>query len=145
MNILFFEEALQWLSSNSSWIQIISLVCGVTYMILQIFQHKWMWYFSIMVSSTALLISVSNHEGGAWAPLWAQVALNIYLIAIAVIGIFKWRKLEGESGGKLHIVPLTRKRLLIVAAILAVGIPLLSIVLGRFTSDPAPWIGVVVE
>ncbi len=140
MNILFFEEALQWLSSNSSWIQIISLVCGVTYMILQIFQHKWMWYFSIMVSSTALLISVSNHEGGAWAPLWAQVALNIYLIAIAVIGIFKWRKLEGESGGKLHIVPLTRKRLLIVAAILAVGIPLLSIVLGRFTSDPAPWI-----
>ena len=140
MNILFFEEALQWLSSNSSWIQIISLVCGVTYMILQIFQHKWMWYFSIMVSSTALLISVSNHESGVWAPLWAQVALNIYLIVIAVIGIFKWRKLEGESGGKLHIVPLTRKRLLIVAAILAVGIPLLSIVLGRFTSDPAPWI-----
>ena len=138
MDLLFIEEALRWLSANNSWIQIISLACGVTYMLLQIFQHKWMWYFSILVSTTACLISVSNHEAGEWAPLWAQVALNIYLIAIAIIGIIKWRKLEGESGGKLHIVPLKRKRLIMVIAILAVGIPLLSWVLGRFTSDPAP-------
>lgn len=140
MNLLFIEGALRWLSANNSWIQIISLVCGVTYMLLQVFQNKYMWYFSIMVSTAAFLIAISNHEGSSWAPLWAQAALNIYLIVIAIVGIFKWRKLEGESGGKLHIVPLSRKRLLIVVAVLVAGAPLLSLVLKNFTSDPAPWI-----
>lgn len=140
MNLLFIEGVLRWLSANNSWIQIISLVCGVTYMLLQVFQNKYMWYFSIMVSTAAFLIAISNHEGSAWAPLWAQVALNIYLIIIAIVGIFKWRKLEGESGGKLHIVPLSRKRLVIVLAILVAGAPLLSLVLKNYTSDPAPWI-----
>lgn len=140
MNSSFIGDVLQWLSAHNSWIQIISLVCGITYMLLQIFQNKLMWYFSIMVSTAAFLIAVSNHEGASWAPLWAQVALNIYLIIIAIVGIFKWRKLEGESGGKIHIVPLSRKRLLFVIAVLIVGAPVLGLVLKHFTSDPAPWI-----
>ena len=133
------KDVLLWLSANHSWIQIISFVCGMTYMILQIFQHKWMWYFSIMVSATALIISVSNHDGGVWAPLWAQVALNIYLICIAIVGIIRWRKLEGESGGKIHVVPLRRKRLILALAIVALGTPLLAFILGK-TSDPSPLI-----
>jgi nicotinamide mononucleotide transporter len=119
------------------WIQALSLICGVTYMTLQIFQHKWMWYFSIATSTTALIVASTNQEGGQWAPLWAQVILNIYLIVIAIMGIIRWRKLDGESGGQLHVVPLKRKRLLIVLAIIAVGAPLVSFILSK-TSDPAP-------
>ncbi|MBO6169166.1 MAG: nicotinamide mononucleotide transporter [Bacteroidales bacterium] len=131
------ENIVTWLSANSSWIQAISLFCGVTYMTLQIFQHKWMWYFSIATSTTALIVASTNHEGAQWAPLWAQVILNIYLIVIAILGIIRWRKLDGEAGGQLHVVPLKRKRLLIVLAIIAVGAPLVSFILSK-TSDPAP-------
>ena len=140
MNLLYLEDLVHWLGANSSWIQIISMVCGVTYMVMQIFQFKWMWYFSILASTAAIIVASTNHEGADWAPLWAQVALNIYLIVIAVIGIFKWRKLEGKTGGKLHIVPLSGKRLALVAAIVVVGTPLLALVLKHFTSDPSPWI-----
>ncbi|MBQ7623521.1 MAG: nicotinamide mononucleotide transporter [Bacteroidales bacterium] len=134
------KDILLWLSSTHSWLQVVSFACGMTYMILQVFQHRWMWYFSIAVSVTALIIAVSNHDGTEWAPLWAQVALNVYLIVIAVVGIIKWRKLDGESGGKIHIVPLSRRRLVTVLCIVAAGTPLLAFVLGRFTSDPSPLI-----
>lgn len=128
-----------WLSENHSWIQAISLVCGVTYMILQIFQNKLMWYFSIAASTAAIIITTTNFENGVWAPLWAQVALNVYLIVIANIGIIRWKKLEGESGGKLHIVRLPRKRLITCLAIIAIGAPILAWVLSK-THDPAPMI-----
>ncbi|MCR5325907.1 MAG: nicotinamide riboside transporter PnuC [Bacteroidales bacterium] len=131
------ENVIDWLYANSSWIQIVSLVCGVTYMLLQIFQHKWMWYFSIAASTAALIVASSNLENGSWAPLWAQVGLNIYLIVIAFVGIFRWRTLDAESGGKIHIVRLSKKRLALVFCIIAAGTPLLAWLLGK-TSDPAP-------
>ena len=94
METVLLSDFVRWLGDNHSWIQAISLICGVTYMVLQIFQHKWMWYFSIAASTAACIIASTNLDGGAWAPLWAQVALNVYLIVIAIIGIIHWRKLE---------------------------------------------------
>lgn len=131
------ENVLEWLNANSAWIQAIPLICGVTYMTLQIFQHKWMWYFSIITSVVALIIASTNLENGVWAPLWAQVALNVYLIVIAVVGIFRWRTLDKESGGKIHVVPLSKKRLVFVCCIVAAGTPVLGWLLSH-TSDPAP-------
>ena len=137
METVLLSDFVRWLGDNHSWIQAISLICGVTYMVLQIFQHKWMWYFSIAASTAACIIASTNLDGGAWAPLWAQVALNVYLIVIAIIGIIHWRKLESESGGKLHIVRLPRARLITCLAIIVLGTPLLAWVLGK-TSDPSP-------
>ena len=139
METLLLSDILRWLSNNHSWIQAISLVCGITYMTLQIFQHKWMWYFSIAASVAAIIVTSTNLNGDTWAPLWAQVALNVYLVVIAIIGIIRWRQLEGESGGKLHIVKLPRKRLLTCLAIIVLGAPLLAWLLSK-TSDPSPLI-----
>lgn len=139
METILLSDLVRWFSDNHSWIQAISLICGVTYMTLQIFQHKLMWYFSIAASVAAIIVTSTNLNGDIWAPLWAQVALNVYLVAIAIIGIIRWRQLEGESGGKLHIVRLPRKRLFACLAIIALGTPLLAWVLGK-TSDPSPLI-----
>lgn len=139
METLLNSDIVRWFSDNHSWIQAVSLVCGVTYMVLQIFQHKLMWYFSIAAAAAAIIVSSTNFDEGGWAPLWAQVGLNIYLIVIAIIGIIRWKQLECESGGKLHIVRLSRKRLFSCLAIIVVGAPLLAWVLGK-TSDPSPLI-----
>ncbi len=139
MNNLLISQAVEWFAANDSWIQIISMICGVTYMTLQIFQKRIMWYFSIAASVAAIIVSSTNLENGAWAPLWAQVILNAYLITMAIVGIFRWRTLEGESGGKLHIVPLSRGRIIFVAVAVAVGVPLVSWLL-TFTHDPAPFL-----
>ena len=49
----------------------------------------------------------------------------------------KRRLLDKESGGKIHVVPLGAKRLVVVCCIVAAGTPLLSWALSH-TSDPAP-------
>lgn len=137
MEMILTSTVLQWFAANHSWIQIIPLVCGITYMTLQIFQHKWMWYLSILTSLAALAIAVTNTNDGEWAPLWAQVALNIYLIIIAISGIIHWRKLAQESGGKIHVVHLSKNRLLMTFCTIAVLTPVISFILSR-TSDPMP-------
>ena len=137
MDTILTSPVLQWFADNHGWLQIIPLVCGITYMTLQIFQHKWMWYFSIVTSLAALTVAVTNLSDGEWAPLWAQVALNGYLIVIAIIGIIRWRKLDKESGGKIHVVHLNKQRLLMTFCTIAVLTPVLSFILSR-TSDPMP-------
>ena len=104
MSTLFFEDIVHWVNSNNTWIQIVSLTAGVIYILMQIFQHKWMWYFCIATALTALAIAVTNQNGSDWAPLWAQVGLNLYLLVISFIGIGRWRQLESESKGQIHIV-----------------------------------------
>ena len=89
METILLSDLVRWFSDNHSWIQAISLICGVTYMTLQIFQHKLMWYFSIAASVAAIIVTSTNLNGDIWAPLWAQVALNVYLVAIAIIGIIR--------------------------------------------------------
>lgn len=137
METILTSPLLQWFANNNSWLQIIPLVCGVTYMTLQIFQHKWMWYFSILTSVAALAIAVTNLDGEAWAPLWAQVVLNAYLIVIAISGIIRWRKLDSESDGRIHIVKMSKKRIITVLVAVAIANPIATWLLG-FTSDPAP-------
>ena len=142
MSTLFFEDIVHWINANNTWIQIISLVAGIIYILMQIFQHKWMWYFCIATALTALAIAVTNQNGSDWAPLWAQVGLNLYLLVISVIGIGRWRQLESESKGQIHIVKLTRKRMLTVAVVIAAGAPLLAWILS-LTSDPAPLVDAI--
>lgn len=137
METVLVAQVVEWLAANNSWIQIISLICGITYMTLQIFQKRLMWYFSIAASTAAIIISVTNLDNGAWAPLWAQVILNVYLITMAIVGIFRWRTLESESGGQMHIVPLSNRRKIFILVALAIGVPLVTWVL-KLTSDPAP-------
>ena len=58
------QDILLWLDSVSPWIQILSLVSGIVYMVLQIFQHKWMWYVNLVTAGAALLVALANRSDG---------------------------------------------------------------------------------
>lgn len=97
-----------------------ALVSGLVYMVLQVLQHKWMWYFNLATSGASLVVTLMSS-------LWASAALNAYFIVMSVIGIFSWRKLAEQDGGKdrLRLVRLTPKTVVIsilAAVVLCVGV-----------------------
>lgn len=128
---------INWLGQASPWIQTISLVFGVIYMVMQILQHRLMWYADIITAGAALIVASCNFRDGAWSPLWAQVSINVYFIIMAGIGIFTWKKLSDESGEKMHIVRLTPKRIAEAVAVILIGAPLICFLLSK-TNDPSP-------
>ncbi|MCQ2144101.1 MAG: nicotinamide riboside transporter PnuC [Bacteroidales bacterium] len=111
-------------------LEIFSLVTGVIFMTLQVFQNRWMWYMEILTASAALAVSLHNH-------LWAVSLLNAYYIVMAVVGIFSWRKIEQDNDSDVHIVRMSPKILAIGLFLLVAGSFGLSLLL-KATSDPAP-------
>jgi len=130
---------LNLLHDNSFWIQMLSMASGIVFMIMQVIQHKWVWYFGLVTSGAAFLVALANfNDTGTWAPLWAQVLLNAYFFIMDIYGIFSWKTISKRSGDdRIHIVRISRKAGLLYAAALIVAIPLLSWLLSH-TNDPAP-------
>lgn len=98
-----------------SILQTIALVMGIVFMILQVLQHKWMWYFNLATSVSAIAVTLMNS-------LWASSALNAYFIVMSVIGIFSWKKLAQKDEGRdrLRLVRPTAKML--IASILTAAV-----------------------
>lgn len=131
------DVIINWLREADSWIQIMSLVSGIIYMVMQVFQHKWMWYLNLVTCTTALTVTAINYQDGIWAPLWAQVILNVWFIATSIRGIIHWKDLEEKSRGALHIVKPNRSRLLFSALLLLMITPVVCC-LYSITNDPSP-------
>lgn len=121
----------------NEYIQFFALVTGIIYMVMQVVQHKLMWYVDLLTAGAACYVSVANFQDGVWAPVWAQAAINAYFIVMAVVGIVKWKFYREESEGRMHIVELPKGKIPVAAVILLAGSPLLCFLLSR-TSDPAP-------
>ena len=131
-------EILGGLYAVSDWIQILSLATGIIYMVMQVFQHKWMWYLGLCTAGAACIVTLVNFEDGVWAPLWAQVALNAYFVVMDLVGIRSWRKLGEKSGGELHVVKLPRIAVLTYGIALVALAPLMIWLLS-LTNDPEPF------
>lgn len=120
-------------------IQIFTLATGLVYMIMQVFQHRLMWYVDLLTISGAITMALMYHDqNGEWAPLWAQVALNAYFFVMAVIGIFRWRVIKNVAvAHKINIVKLTRRIRLTAIVILLAATPFIWWILSA-TNDPHP-------
>lgn len=114
-------------------LDIFSLVTGVVFIIMQIVQHKWMWHFQIATALSAMIVAID-------ARIWAFAILNFYFIAMAFLGIYRWKKAEEQVGeGSIHIARFSRKAIPISASVVFIGGPIVYFVLSA-TSDPAPFL-----
>lgn len=112
-------------------IEIITLVTGIVFIVMQILQHKYMWYMNIVTSVGALAMALISS-------FWANAALQTYFIIMAIVGIVKWKRLRsGEKDEYIHIVDMPAKILGISAAITVIGGAIIYFVLLR-TNDPNP-------
>jgi len=132
------SEFFQWCSVNSMWIQIVSLVSGIVFMLMQITQHKYMWYFGLVTAGAALVVSLTNYnDQGVWAPLWAQVVLNAYFFTMDIVGLMSWKKIEDNTNVGIHIVKLTHKATRTIMLVCIFVAPVLCFLLS-LTNDPTP-------
>lgn len=112
-------------------IEIFTLVTGLVFIVMQILQHKYMWYMNIVTAAGALVIALISK-------FWANAALQAYFIVMAIVGIVKWKRLrEGEKDEYIHVVEMPKKILGVSAAITVLGGALLYFILLR-TNDPNP-------
>lgn len=111
-------------------IEILSLVSGIAFMILQVLQNRFMWYLDIVTASCALVVAFSQH-------LWAASALNLYYIVMSVVGIVSWKKIEDRNDVDIHIVRMTSKIFWSSVLMFVAGTAGLYFVL-KATSDPQP-------
>ena len=112
-------------------IEVFALVTGVVYLVLEILQKNAMWVVGIL-TGTACAISF------AYQQVWASMALNIYYVAMSVVGLVQWRKAGGKvEQGAIHLGTLSRKTALLSAALFVVG-SVVAIQVLRAAGDSVP-------
>ena len=117
--------------SAASAIEIFTLITGIIFILMQIVQHKWMWYFDIISGAGALLMALLSS-------FWANALLQAYFIVMAVVGMVRWRRIRNDSGEDgLHVVKLSSRTAMTSAALAIIGGAVIWWIL-RSTSDPSP-------
>jgi nicotinamide mononucleotide transporter len=112
-------------------IEIFALVTGVIYVILEIMQKNAMWVVGILTASACAFSFGVQH-------VWASMGLNIYYVAMSVIGLYKWRKDQGKvAEGDIHLNTIT-KGAAFWSGIAALAGTLAFIWILRKTGDAAP-------
>lgn len=101
--------------------EIITLITGVIYIILEIRQKNAMWVLGIFTSIAAIIVFF--RQG-----LYASFGLNIYYLITSFIGLWHWKrdkkKLDEEHS--IHLNRLTRKTVITSAIAAITGIIALS-------------------
>ena len=82
------------------WIQaieIFALVTGIAYVVLEIMQKNAMWVLGILTGSACAFSFGVQH-------VWASMGLNLYYVAMSVVGLVQWRKASAQvAEGEIHL------------------------------------------
>ncbi|MGN0191225.1 MAG: nicotinamide riboside transporter PnuC [Candidatus Cryptobacteroides sp.] len=123
--------------------EIVTLVTGLVFLVLEIRQSNWMWLMQFLSSAAAI---VSFVAGG----LYASAGLNVYYVVMAAVGLYQWRKdavamgsasgsatdSAGKPGnGELHLRRPGLQVWLVSAAVMVAGTAILFFIL-RLLGDP---------
>ena len=112
-------------------IEIFALVTGVVYVVLEILQKNAMWILGILTGAACAFSFGVQH-------VWASMGLNIYYVAVSVIGFIHWRRDSLQvAEGEIHLHRIPGAVALWSAVLFIVGSVAL-IALLRATGDSAP-------
>jgi len=112
-------------------IEIFAMVTGILYVVLEILQKNSMWVVGILTGAACAFSFGVQH-------VWASMGLNIYYVAISVVGFIQWRKASAQTGeGEIHLQELSKKTALWSAIFFVLGSVLLIQIL-RAAGDAEP-------
>lgn len=116
------------------WLEYFGVLTGLTYLVLEIRQHRAMWVVGFMTSLVYVFVFF-------FSKFYADMGLNVYYVGISVYGFWQWRR-EGAAGsGEVaevvyrHLTWRTGIGLVWLTVGLYGG---LFWVLSRFTDSPVP-------
>ena len=112
----------------------------VIYLVLQIFKHKAMWNVYIPSCFAAIITFLDSAT-------WAFAALNVYYVAMGIVGIKNYRNVAAsavnEDPNRILLNKLTKRDLLIAIGLTIVGIPALYFLL-TYLQDHTPLLDAIV-
>ena len=118
------------------WIQAIEIfatVTGIAYVVLEILQKNAMWVLGILTGAACAISFGVQH-------IWASMGLNLYYVAMSVVGLVQWRKASGlVAEGAIHLQALPRKVAVWSIVVFIVG-SLVLIQLLRAAGDARPFL-----
>ena len=119
-------------------IEVLALVTGVLYVILEILQKNGMWIVGILTGAACAWSFGVQH-------LWASMALNLYYVAISFWGLYRWRRDDArDPGAQIHLRRPGGRILLISAMLTVLGSAALFFLL-RMLGDSAPLLDAIVS
>ena len=112
-------------------IEIFALVTGIVYVVLEILQKNAMWVVGILTGAACAFEFAVTH-------VWASMGLNLYYVAMSVVGLIQWRKASGQvEEGDIHLRKVSLKAGILSAVLFTAGTAVMIPVL-KATGDPAP-------
>ena len=117
-------------------IEIFALVTGIVYVVLEILQKNAMWVVGILTGAACAFEFAVTH-------VWASMGLNLYYVAMSVVGLIQWRKASGQvEEGDIHLQKVSLKAGILSAVLFTAGTAVMIPVL-KATGDPAPFLDAV--
>lgn len=117
-------------------IEIFALVTGIVYVVLEILQKNAMWLVGILTGAACAFEFAVTH-------VWASMGLNLYYVAMSVVGLIQWRKASGQvEEGDIHLRKVSLKAGILSAVLFTAGTAVMIPVL-KATGDPAPFLDAV--
>lgn len=117
-------------------IEIFALVTGIVYVVLEILQKNAMWVIGILTGAACAFEFAVTH-------VWASMGLNLYYVAMSVVGLLQWRKASGQvEEGDIHLRKVSLKAGILSAVLFTAGTAVMIPVL-KATGDPAPFLDAV--
>ena len=117
-------------------IEIFALVTGIVYVVLEILQKNAMWVIGILTGGACAFEFAVTH-------VWASMGLNLYYVAMSVVGLIQWRKASGQvEEGDIHLQKVSLKAGILSAVLFTAGTAVMIPVL-KATGDPAPFLDAI--
>ena len=117
-------------------IEIFALVTGIVYVVLEILQKNAMWVIGILTGAACAFEFAVTH-------VWASMGLNLYYVAMSVVGLIQWRKASGQAEeGDIHLQKVSLKAGILSAVLFTAGTAVMIPVL-KATGDPAPFLDAI--
>ena len=71
------------------WLEYFGVLTGLTYLVLEILQHRAMWVVGFVTSLVYVFVFF-------FSKFYADMSLNVYYVGISVYGFWQWKR-EGAA------------------------------------------------
>jgi nicotinamide mononucleotide transporter len=117
------------------WVENLAVVTGLLYIWLSVKQNIGCWIFGILSSILYLYVFFVSK-------IYADMALQLYYIAMAIYGWIHWARADANKAytKELQVSKLNMKQALVLLGITLVLWVVMAQVLTFYTDSPIPWI-----
>ncbi len=123
------ENVWNWLIAN--YVEVLGAILGFVYIILSIEQRIWTWPVGLLTSALYVYVFFVSK-------FYADMALQVYYIAVSIYGWYHWLKGSPEKKDHLPVIVTPRKQWWWLIAASVVLFLLIVFVLKNYTDSPVP-------